>query len=106
MKNYRIQYSADVRYDLRGIQHYISVELQEKTIAKNQIARIKKAILSLHTFPERYSTVDWEPWSSMGIRRMPVDNYVVYYMVDSKEEAVRIFRVFYGGRNVEDIISK
>jgi len=106
MKEYQIQYSIDVRHDLRGIQHYISVELREKTIAKNQIARIKKAILSLRTFPERYGRVDWEPWSSMGIRRMPVDHYVVYYMVDPKEEVIRIFRVFYGGRNVEDIISK
>lgn len=103
MKEYRIEYAADVRRDLQEIQHYIAVELRENTVAKKQIARIKKAISTLRTLPKRYGCVEWEPWSSMGMRRMPVDNYIVYYMV--KENVVQITRIFYGGRNVEDIIS-
>ena len=32
--------------------------------------------------PSRYSLVDWEPWKSMGMHKVPVDNFVVYYTVN------------------------
>ncbi len=40
----------------------------------------------------------------MGVRKMPVDRYVVYYMVDRAASLVSVVRVFYGGRDVESII--
>ena len=70
MKKYQVLYTADAYRDLQGIHRYIAVELQEKTVAKMQMARIKKAILSLCALPERHGGVDWEPWSSMGVRRL------------------------------------
>ena len=41
----------------------------------------------------------------MGIRKMPVERYVVYYCADMKRKAVTIIRIFYGGRDVEGIIT-
>ncbi len=105
MKKYQVLYTADAYRDLQGIHRYIAVELQEKTVAKKQMARIKKEILSLCALPERHGGVDWEPWSSMGVRRLPVDNYIVYYMVDQQKALVYVIRVVYGGRDIEDMIS-
>ena len=102
MKKYQVLYTADAYRDLQGIHRYIAVELQEKTVAKMQMARIKKAE---HALPERHGGVDWEPWSSMGVRRLPVDNYIVYYMVDQQKALVYVIRVVYGGRDIEDMIS-
>lgn len=104
-EKYQVLYTADAYRDLQGIHRYIAVELQEKTVAKKQMARIKKAILSLCALPERHGGVDWEPWSSMGVRRLPVDNYIVYYMVDQQKTLVYVIRVVYGGRDIEDMIS-
>ena len=38
------------------------------------------------------------------MRILPVDNYVVYYMVNTFDLVVIVTRVFYGGRDVEHII--
>jgi toxin ParE1/3/4 len=40
----------------------------------------------------------------MGMRKMSVDNYVVYYLIDDQKHAVQIARIFYGGRDVEGMI--
>ena len=31
----------------------------------------------------------WEPWHSMKMHQLPVDNFIVYYLVDDKESTVR-----------------
>jgi toxin ParE1/3/4 len=54
--------------------------------------------------PARFVSVDWEPWASMGMRKMPVNNYVVVYLIDDPKHAVNIVRIFYGGRDVESIV--
>ena len=53
----------------------------------------------------RYALVEWKPWHSMKMHQLPVDNFIVYYLVDDKEMAVTIVRVFYSGRDIEGIIT-
>lgn len=101
---YQVLYTPEAYSDLADIYSYLAFSLKEKRVASGQIERIRKEISSLHTFPERYSAVDWEPWVSMGIRKMSVDHYVVYYQVDLADKIVTVIRVFYGGRDIEHII--
>ena len=38
---------------------------------------------------------------------MPVDNYLVFYILDKREKVVEILRVMYTGRNIDNhFISK
>ncbi len=46
-----------------------------------QYNRIADEILTLDTFPQRYSIMDSEPEKQMELRRMIVDNYSVFYMI-------------------------
>ena len=101
---YQIIYSPEALDDLREIYSYIAYEILVPEYAKGQVNRIREAIRKLDPFPEGHTKVDWEPWASMGMRFLPVDNYVVYYLVDSEELIIKIVRIFYGGRDVEHII--
>lgn len=56
--------------------------------------------------PSRYSIVDWEPWKSMGMHKVPVDNFVVYYSVNTENRIVTVIRIFYCGRDAEGIINE
>ncbi len=38
------------------------------------------------------------------MRRLPVDNFVVYYLADADTGTVTVVRIFYGGRDVEGIV--
>ena len=37
------------------------------------------------------------------IRRLAVNNYVIYYRVESEHNIVKIMRIVYGGRDVKNI---
>ena len=100
---YSVIYSPQAFLDLTGLYEYIRFNLQVPKTAEKQVNRIKHAIRSLETMPMRYQLVDWEPWLSMEIRRVLVDNYTVFYIVDENQMTVTVIRIFYSGRNIENI---
>ncbi len=104
MRKYAVAYSPAARDDLKGIYSYIALQLKEPTTARNIVNRIRKQIRDLNTAPEKFASVEWEPWASMGMRRFSVGIFVVYYLVNSEKALVTVNRIFYGGRNIEGII--
>lgn len=104
-ENYRVEYSVDAYEDLREIYMYIATELKVPNTAKAQVDRLRKGIQSLNFMPARHAFVEWEPWNSMDMHQLLVDNFIVYYLVDNGEMAVKIVRIFYGKRDVEHIIN-
>ena len=103
--SYNVDYSVDALGDLREIYSYIANELLVPEIAKAQLRRIRKEVRSLDFMPARYTLVEWEPWHSMKMQQFPVDNFIVYYLVDDKVRTVTVARIFYGGRDIEGIIN-
>lgn len=104
-ERYSVSYTPEAYDDLGNIYSYIAVVLREKGTASKLVRRIRKEISSLAVFPERYGCVEWEPWASMGVHKMPVEHYVIYYCTDIGQRAVTILRIFYGGRDVESVIN-
>lgn len=103
MNLYRVEYSQEALVDIKSIYTYISQILHAPLTARRQVNRIRKEIRDLEAFPTRYVLVEWEPWASMKMHRLPIDNYVVFYLVDEQVMAVKIVRIVYGGRNLEDL---
>ena len=60
---------------------------------------LQKAIAGLETMPERFPLVDEEPWRSKGIRKMPVKNFIVYYLAHEESKTVWITAVIYARRD-------
>lgn len=91
---FKVVYSPEAQEDVRSIYMYIAFELLAEQAAGNQINHIQKKIHSLDTLPKRYEKVEWEPWSSMGMRKVSVGNYVIFYLVDDNNRLVIINRFF------------
>ena len=51
--------------------------------------------------PMRYTRYEEEPWHSQGLRFLPVDNYLIFYLSDETTRVVNIIRIMYGGRDVK-----
>lgn len=103
---YSVVYSPKAKADLRAIYAYIAFDLQSPDTAEGQVNRIRKEIRSLDFMPSRYSIVDWEPWKSVGMHKVPVDNFVIYYSVNTENRIVTVIRIFYVGRDAEGIVNK
>ncbi|WP_295219565.1 type II toxin-antitoxin system RelE/ParE family toxin [Ruminococcus sp.] len=102
---YRVMYTPLAKEDLKTIYRYLAKNRKEPQIAAKLVNRIRESIRSLNEMPERYVRVEWEPWKSRNVRHYAVGNYEVFYEVNSQEAAVMIYRIFYGGRNIEAIIA-
>ena len=91
--NYEVELSEQADSDLRGIFEYIAFELQSPENASGQLDRLEEQILSLDIMPERYRKYENEPWKSRGLRVLPVDNYVIFYIPDSNKKIVTILSI-------------
>ena len=99
MKKYSVFMTHTATEDLKGIASYIASELQEPSIAKKLIQTIKDAVMSLGQMPTRYSLLRDANLAVQGIRRLMVENYIVFYVVSEKDSQVTIVRILSGRRD-------
>lgn len=104
--NFEVKITEQAEEDLRGIFEYIAYEIKSPESAAGQLDRLEERILALETMPDRYRVYAKEPWYSRGLRVMPVDNYLVFYITDREAQTVNIIRVMYGGRDIDTQLDK
>ena len=97
MKKYNIEYSKEAKEDLIGIKQYIKYNLQEPETANKLISKIRKSIKTLKENPEIYTIIDDDIIRKLEIRKLIVDNYIVFYRI--KNDTIEIARIMYGRRN-------
>ena len=105
-REYSVWYSDEAKEDLRNIFLYIAYNLQARDSAEGQVNRIREAIKGLNKYPKRNPAVPYEPWASLGMRRLNVDNYAILYLVDDKNSRVEIVRIPYGARDFDRIFEE
>ena len=98
---YRLEMTEQAETDLREIYEYIASELLAPENASGQLDRLETHIEGLMEFPKKFRCYEKEPWHGRGMRVMPVDNYLVFYIPDAEEALVTIIRVMYAGRDVD-----
>lgn len=95
---YEVIITEQADADLRGIYEYIAFEPDH---AVGQFGRLEMHIAGLEEFPEKFRHYEEEPWRSRGMRVMPIDNYLVFFISDKDAGIVTVIRVLYAGRDVD-----
>lgn len=99
MSMYDIQITEPAEKDLYEIGAYISKELLEPEIAKKVFSEIAKGVNSLEDMPLRNALVADDRLDYKGIRKIMVDNYIVFYIVTDESKTVTIIRILYSRRD-------
>ena len=99
MSNYDIQITEPAENDLYEIGVYISKELLEPETAKEVVAKIASRIISLEDIPLRNTLVADDRLANKGIRKIIVDNYIIFYIVTEESKTVTILRILYSRRD-------
>ncbi|WP_425057881.1 hypothetical protein SCACP_24470 [Sporomusa carbonis] len=102
--NYRLQFTPKAEEDLDEIYEYIFGTLSAPVAANKLADNIEKAILRLKEYPFSCQYVLDEPLKARGYRKLIVDNYLVFYLVNEVEEQVVIMRILYGASKYQDIL--
>ena len=98
-EKYQIIYSPQALDDLKGMYTYIAFSLNTAATARKQVGRIRSEISSLSTMPERYAL-------DMGLRKMTVNNFVVFYLVEKEGRTVTVVRILYGGMDIDAVFQE
>ena len=99
MKRYKVEVTQEALADMEQLYRYIANTLLSPENAMGQYNRIAEAILKLDKLPERFRIMDSEPEHSRGLRRMLVDNYSIFYVIN--EERVIVTGVLYTPSDIE-----
>jgi toxin ParE1/3/4 len=102
--NYTIKMTPKAADDLDNIYRYISEELFAASAATNILERIEKEIIRLKEFPFSCNHVADEFLRNKGYRKLIVDNYIVFYLIEEEKDQVIIMRVLYGKQNYENLL--
>lgn len=97
MDKYNIEYSKESKEDLIEIKQYIKYNLQEAETAQKLISKIRNEINKLKNNPKIYSIIDDDMIKQLEIRKLIVDNYIVFYRI--KGCNIEIVRVMHRRRN-------
>ena len=104
MTEYKIEIEDAAERDMYDIFSYITQTLKESALALSIYKSIKEQIGKLTTMPARNRVVDDQPYASIGVRRLFVENYIVFYVIDETILTVYVIRVLYNRREWQSIL--
>jgi len=106
MSEWKIVLTPEFKQEIKDIHSYIANTLLVPETALKQVKRIIDTVETLDNMPLKFPLYNKEPWRSRGLRKMPVDNFIVFYLPNQDTNEVVIFHVFYGGQNIEDLLKQ
>ena len=104
MLEYKVMLETIASADLLGVLDYIEGVLKEPETALRFFSAIEEKVLSLNTLPHRHGIVQDEPYKSIGVRWIPVENYLAFYVIDEESVTVRVLRILYSRRNWKNLL--
>ena len=104
MDVYKVKVTISAKKDLKGIARYISSGLNAPQAAINTVRAIREAISNLKTNALFYPFVRDERLAALGYRPMVVKNYIVFYIVNEKDNIASVARVIHSRRDWQNIL--
>lgn len=102
--NYSVHFTNVAMDDLDDMYRYISEELFAESAAIDLLDRIERSILNLAIFPYSGSLPNDEYLRTKGYRRIIVNSYIIFYLVNKQKKQVIIMRILYGKQKYEDLL--
>lgn len=103
-RKYSLKFTPKASEDLEQIYSYITGTLLAELAADNLLERIESSIMKLRSFPYSGSFVLDEPLKNRGYRKLIIDNYIAFYLVNEQEKQVVVMRIIYGAQNYQGLL--
>ncbi len=98
-KTYKTIITPEAAQDIRKIVLYIAETIGNPQSALSLNDLLNEKISSLSLSPERNKTISEKPWGEIGVRKLLVKNYYIYYYIDEPTATVYIIAVIYTRMN-------
>jgi len=90
--------------DLTDIFSYLYYDLCESKTAARIYKLLREKINSLSSMPQRCRIVPLAPYAQAGVRRLFVEGYVIFFLIDEQRARVEILRILHHRRQWQEIL--
>lgn len=104
MSEYRVEITEPAEADLREIAFYWARERLEPEKARAIVQRIAGSIFELETMPTRCPLVQDERLARLGVRRLTVDSYLVFFTLSEERELLTVIRILQSKRDWANLL--
>ncbi len=94
--NYFVHVTDFASRDLTEAFDYIDLVLKNPAAADHLVELFYQKSMSLETFPKKFPLVNDSLLSALGIRFLPVQNYLAFYKIEKSSHSIQILRFLYG----------
>lgn len=101
---YNYKFAAIAEKDLDGILEYVSAHLHNPTAAQKLACKVFEAIDNVCHFPDAGALISNEFVGDNDVRRLFIDNYILYYKPVRAEKTIYIVRIVCGYRKQDDVL--
>lgn len=101
---YDIVVTNPAQDDLEEILNYISVDLSAPKSAFEMLNKIESIFENLSINPLMYPLCNIDNLKAKNYRKAVINNYLMFYRVDDKNETIYIMRFIYGRRDYINLI--
>jgi plasmid stabilization system protein ParE len=104
LAEYKVIIEHPAQKDLQGLLRYISDTLKEPVIARRVYTLIREQILTLNKMPFRNNIVQEQPYATMEVHKLLVENYIMFYIINEEKCEVHILHILYNRREWQNIL--
>ena len=97
--------TATAEGDIDDILSYIAGVLHNPEAAAAFADKLEEELDTLCKSPKNGRLVENDYLRRDDVRRILIDNYIAYYIINEKEKAIIVLRVVYGKRDQTPIVS-
>lgn len=106
MRNYNVIIQPIAQKDITDIGNYIAYTLCNPDAAIKLTNKFNEAFAQISNFPESGTPLTVNLPLLENYRFSIVENYIVFYTLDEKNETAYIMRVLYGGSDYANILTQ
>jgi plasmid stabilization system protein ParE len=101
---YRLRIMPKAAEYIDNIFVYISNTLHNPQAAGKLMAEIEAAFMTLKNIPYAYPACVNEYLQKKNYRKLIVNNYIAFYIVQEENKSTMVMRVLYGQRDYEQLL--
>lgn len=103
MNRYTVNLTPEFENELDAIYFKLLFTEHSITDAKQFFYKVRKSVLDLNMFPERYSRLsNSNKFQESNIRKLVIGNYVIIYRVDNDLFQIFVLHIFHCSQNYLD----
>lgn len=101
---YKLEFLPIAKKDIDDIIYYISNNLKNKTAARKLANNFIKGANSILEFPYGSSIYKTSEELEHEYRSFKIKNYLMFYIIDEKNQIITIVRVLYQKMDIDNIL--